>query len=121
MGRVSIQDILWLLVDLCLTAIRPPLDRYWSKLNGDDEITWGPDPLLTPLGLAQAVDAQEVWRREAAHGVPVPERHFLSPLKRALDTWKATFLVEEESNTHKGLILEVHFLCAFIVPMSGPI
>ncbi|KAI0345470.1 phosphoglycerate mutase-like protein [Trametopsis cervina] len=66
-------------------------DDYWSKLNGDNEITWGPDPLLTPLGLEQARDARNAWQQEIPFSIPVPKRHYASPLKRALDTWKTTF------------------------------
>ena len=64
---------------------------HWSKLNGDGEIVWGPDPLLTHLGELQAEEAHEAWKKELPHGVPLPEKFFSSPLKRALDTWKITF------------------------------
>ncbi|KAI0689928.1 phosphoglycerate mutase-like protein [Cytidiella melzeri] len=66
-------------------------DAHWSKLNGDDEITWGPDPLLTPAGVEQARDARRAWKKEVPFGIPVPVRHYASPLKRALDTWKTVF------------------------------
>ena len=65
---------------------------HWSKVNGDDTITWGPDPLLTPTGIEQALDARKLWQKEIPFGVPVPSRHYSSPLKRALDTWKTTFV-----------------------------
>ncbi|KAF7799001.1 hypothetical protein EIP86_010231 [Pleurotus ostreatoroseus] len=87
-------------------------DDHYSKLNGDAELTWGPDPLLTPLGCAQAADARELWRVERQYGVPVPEVHFLSPLRRALDTWKITFLSLEDPGRCtdeadlRGVILE---------------
>ncbi|PSS37959.1 hypothetical protein PHLCEN_2v216 [Hermanssonia centrifuga] len=66
-------------------------DDYYSKLYGDEEMTWGPDPLLTPLGHVQAADAHQAWLAEIPHGIPQPERHYVSPLKRALDTWAVTF------------------------------
>jgi len=69
-------------------------DAYWSTLNGDDELTWGPDPLLTPLGQSQATEARDAWISELPYGVPLPEQFFSSPLKRALDTWALTFTVE---------------------------
>ena len=101
-------------VCLILVTIANLADRHrpyshWSKLNGDDELAWGPDPLLTPIGVAQAVAAQQAWKTEASHGIPEPEIHYLSPLKRALDTWKATFLDVEGSPISKtrGIILEV--------------
>lgn len=64
--------------------------RHWSTLNGDDELTWGPDPLLTPLGQSQAEDAKKAWKDELSHGIPLPEKCYGSPLKRALDTWALT-------------------------------
>ncbi|KAI0768927.1 phosphoglycerate mutase-like protein [Irpex lacteus] len=66
-------------------------DDHWSKLNGDDTITWGPDPLLTPAGIEQARDARRAWAKEIPFGIPVPSRHYASPLKRALDTWTTVF------------------------------
>ncbi|EKM51431.1 uncharacterized protein PHACADRAFT_200260 [Phanerochaete carnosa HHB-10118-sp] len=86
-------------------------DDYWAKLNNDGETVWGPDPLLTHLGETQAEEAHNAWRKELPHGVPVPQKCFASPLKRALDTWKITFdrtgdaqvLVPEAQNV---LILE---------------
>ncbi|GJF00616.1 phosphoglycerate mutase-like protein [Phanerochaete sordida] len=66
-------------------------DDHWSKLNGDGETVWGPDPLLTRLGELQAEEAHAAWLQEAPRGVPLPQTCFASPLKRALDTWKITF------------------------------
>lgn len=87
---------------------------HYSKLSGDGELTWGPDPLLTPLGSAQAADVRELWRVERQYGVPVPEVHLLSPLRRALDTWNITFLSLPEDTGRRtdeedlrGVILEV--------------
>ncbi len=88
---------------------------YYSKLYGDEEMTWGPDPLLTPLGHVQAADAHQAWLAEIPHGIPQPERHYVSPLKRALDTWAVTFGVrgisEDEgafsSEKRIALVMEV--------------
>ncbi|KAH9948825.1 phosphoglycerate mutase-like protein [Amylocystis lapponica] len=66
-------------------------DDYWSKLNGDGELVWGPDPLLTPLGISQAEDARSVWLAEVTNGIPLPEKCYASPLHRALSTWEFTF------------------------------
>ncbi|KIP07162.1 hypothetical protein PHLGIDRAFT_35565 [Phlebiopsis gigantea 11061_1 CR5-6] len=66
-------------------------DAHWSKLNGDDELVWGPDSQLTALGETQADEAHAAWKAELPFGVPVPEKCFASPHKRALDTWKRTF------------------------------
>ncbi|KAL4242991.1 Histidine phosphatase superfamily protein [Abortiporus biennis] len=86
-------------------------DDYWSKLNGDEELTWGPDPLLTPLGQTQGEEARVTWKEELQYGIPVPDRFLSSPLKRALDTWTATFGKDGEGEVvdkgkKKVLILE---------------
>ncbi|KAH9964461.1 phosphoglycerate mutase-like protein [Russula dissimulans] len=66
-------------------------DEKWALLDGDDRLTWGPDPRLTPLGEQQARDAHAAWRREIDHGVPVPQTFYCSPLSRALRTLELTF------------------------------
>ncbi|THH21431.1 hypothetical protein EUX98_g8388 [Antrodiella citrinella] len=66
-------------------------DAHWSTLNGDEELTWGPDPLLTPLGQSQALEARDAWLAELSCDIPLPETFYSSPLKRALDTWSLTF------------------------------
>ncbi|KAI1794895.1 histidine phosphatase superfamily [Ganoderma leucocontextum] len=67
-------------------------DEYWSKLYGDDELTWGPDPELTEVGIKQAKAAREAWKTERAHGIPLPEKHYGSPFQRALRTFQETFV-----------------------------
>ncbi|CAE6416868.1 unnamed protein product [Rhizoctonia solani] len=54
-------------------------DRKWSLLNGDDDITWGPDPELTDLGKQQASQAHQ------------PTILFSSPFSRAALTLDITF------------------------------
>lgn len=44
------------------------------------------DPLLTPLGESQAVSLGEAFQREHQRGMPVPERWFVSPLRRCGQT-----------------------------------
>ncbi|KAF7313103.1 hypothetical protein MKEN_00996200 [Mycena kentingensis (nom. inval.)] len=61
-------------------------DAHWTKLQGDGEIIWGPDPELTPLGEEQARYAHAVWKTELAAGAPLPQRAYCSPLTRALET-----------------------------------
>ncbi|KAL1745519.1 histidine phosphatase superfamily [Schizophyllum fasciatum] len=79
-------------------------DDYWSKLTGDGEITWGPDPELTPLGKAQAAEARAVWQQETAAGLPLPKLLLSSPFTRALDTLRITF---DGLQTVRALVLEV--------------
>jgi len=59
-------------------------NQHWSKLNGDGEIVWGPDPQLTPLGVEQAHVIQDMWKTEWA--CPPPHKFYCSPLTRALHT-----------------------------------
>ncbi|KAB5588328.1 phosphomutase PMU1 [Ceratobasidium theobromae] len=69
-------------------------DEYWSKQNGDNEITWGPDARLTPLGESQAKAVNDLWKLELSRPddpVPLPTKMFTSPLARALATAGITF------------------------------
>ncbi|KAK7453401.1 putative phosphoglycerate mutase pmu1 [Stygiomarasmius scandens] len=71
-------------------------DEYWSKLDGDGEITWGPDPELTPLGEEQARSVTDAWRAEIPFSIPIPKRsaRICSPMTRALNTYLLTFAFE---------------------------
>ncbi|KAH0580024.1 hypothetical protein H2248_002838 [Termitomyces sp. 'cryptogamus'] len=66
-------------------------DNYWSKLDGDGELVWGPDSELTVIGEGQAADAQNAWTVEVADGIPLPEKFYCSPMTRALKTCELTF------------------------------
>ncbi|GAA6001859.1 hypothetical protein JCM10207_002354 [Rhodosporidiobolus poonsookiae] len=66
-------------------------DDYWSKLNGDGELVWGPDPLLTHLGVSQARAVNHAWKEQQQDGVPLPERLYSSPLSRAASTLSETW------------------------------
>ncbi|KAL5632159.1 hypothetical protein ACGC1H_000239 [Rhizoctonia solani] len=68
-------------------------DDYWSKLNGDGNMTWGPDALLTELGKQQAQLAHNAWVTELAKSdpVPLPSKLFSSPMSRAASTLDITF------------------------------
>ncbi|KAF8599467.1 phosphoglycerate mutase-like protein [Ceratobasidium sp. AG-I] len=68
-------------------------DNHWSKLNGDGNITWGPDAELTELGQQQAQLAHNVWATELAKAdpVPLPTKLFSSPMSRAASTLEITF------------------------------
>ncbi|KAF8649011.1 hypothetical protein AX16_006125 [Volvariella volvacea WC 439] len=68
-------------------------DNHWSKLNGDGELTWGPDPELTPLGEDQARDVAKMWKAELAlpDPIPIPSKFYSSPFTRAMRTCQITF------------------------------
>ncbi|GAA6032717.1 hypothetical protein JCM8097_000757 [Rhodosporidiobolus ruineniae] len=69
----------------------PAWDAYWSKLNGDEEMTWGPDAHLTPLGRSQASHMHALWTAELADGAPLPGQWLSSPLSRAASTLQTTW------------------------------
>ncbi|KAI0953658.1 hypothetical protein AcW1_007823 [Taiwanofungus camphoratus] len=78
---------------------------YYSKLYGDSEMTWGPDPLLTSLGITQAEAARSAWEFEVPFGIPTPEQCYASPLHRTLSTWDLTFNVDEILGENKRVII----------------
>jgi broad specificity phosphatase PhoE len=69
----------------------PAWNCYWSLLNGDGNLTWGPDPVLTPLGEEQARRANAGWKAQRADGVPLPQVLYSSPFSRAAATLEITW------------------------------
>ncbi|ODV79356.1 phosphoglycerate mutase [Suhomyces tanzawaensis NRRL Y-17324] len=67
-------------------------NEYWLKKNGDGTIVWGPDPLLTDLGISQAQENRAQWKIEVLNNTArdpsliVPKKWFVSPLSRSIDT-----------------------------------
>lgn len=66
-------------------------DNYWSKLNGDGNIVWGPDPELTPLGSEQAKRNNIAWKKQIDKHIPLPQSFYVSPFTRATDTYHLTW------------------------------
>ncbi|GAA5980239.1 hypothetical protein JCM11641_005516 [Rhodosporidiobolus odoratus] len=66
-------------------------DDHWSKLNGDGQMVWGPDPLLTPLGINQAKRVNRAWKEQQQDHVPLPQSLYSSPLSRAASTLDITW------------------------------
>ncbi|KAE8264508.1 hypothetical protein A4X03_0g895 [Tilletia caries] len=88
-------------------------DDDWSHRNGDGELVWGPDPLLTSLGEQQAEDVNEEWRLRLhnpnstpSQKPPLPQRLYSSPFTRALETAKRTYMGVYGSEGKEQLILE---------------
>lgn len=67
-------------------------DDYWSHLNTDGKIVWGPDPELTELGIEQAKDNNIAWTKEIENNINknknliIPTKFFTSPFRRSVDT-----------------------------------
>jgi broad specificity phosphatase PhoE len=65
-------------------------DCYWSALDGADGIEWL-DAHLTDVGVQQALDVNALWKQQLPHGIPMPQRFYVSPLTRTIQTADATF------------------------------
>lgn len=59
----------------------------WGALGTDGELDYGPDAMLTDLGINQGKENRQVWAREIEeHGAPIPLKFYVSPLQRSLWT-----------------------------------
>ncbi|CAK7890883.1 hypothetical protein CAAN1_01S00936 [[Candida] anglica] len=58
----------------------------WRLLGTDGELTWGPDANLTPLGVNQAKENNQLWKEQLAKGAPFPTKFIVSPLQRSSHT-----------------------------------
>ncbi|EER37841.1 phosphoglycerate mutase [Histoplasma capsulatum H143] len=65
-------------------------DCYWSKLDGNGNITWA-DAHLTETGISQALRARSTWATQMKNHIPLPQSYYSSPLDRCLQTSKLTF------------------------------
>ncbi|KAN0062323.1 putative phosphoglycerate mutase pmu1 [Thecaphora frezii] len=72
----------------------PAWDSHWSLLNGDGNMTWGPDARLTPLGEQQANDVRTVWLDQLNKGgdkAPLPQSLYSSPMTRSTKTLEISY------------------------------
>ncbi|AEO63944.1 4924f1e1-a2fa-40e0-8206-9f70fde90898 [Thermothielavioides terrestris] len=66
-------------------------EAYWAKLDGDGKTTWF-DAHLTERGTSQALAMKAFWEDAAAtQKLPLPTRHYASPLARCLETCEKAF------------------------------
>ncbi|KAL1406180.1 hypothetical protein Q8F55_007867 [Vanrija albida] len=69
------------------------------------------DPNLTPVGVGQAVRLGGIFEAEAAAGMPLPSRFFVSPLRRPGETcgleWGWRFKAKREADMGHGVPGEV--------------
>lgn len=66
------------------------------------------DPELTPLGEDQARMANEAWKAELPHGIPLPQAIYCSPLHRALRTNALTFEDVLKETSSRVKVVEVN-------------
>ncbi|KDN39746.1 hypothetical protein K437DRAFT_258915 [Tilletiaria anomala UBC 951] len=73
-------------------------DGKWALLDGDGQMTWGPDPPLTPLGVSQAQAVNSMWKRLLSEAPPndedrppLPTILFSSPMQRSAVTLRMTY------------------------------
>lgn len=81
-------------------------DEKWSMVNTDGEITWGPDPKLTEVGINQAIENGKAWDRELKDGCEIPTKWFTSPMSRSIDTMVYTWEKIVDLKDKKPLIME---------------
>ncbi|KAI5287581.1 hypothetical protein KEM52_001520, partial [Ascosphaera acerosa] len=65
-------------------------DCYWALQDGNGTASWV-DALLTPKGISQAETVARTWRQEMQRGIPLPEVHIVSPMRRCIQTANHTF------------------------------
>ena len=66
-------------------------DDHWSKLDGNMRFSWS-DAHLTETGKNQALAANAFFRRQfRVEAMPAPEKYYVSPLFRCLQTANITF------------------------------
>lgn len=85
------------------------IDQWWEKWNvlgRDGDIVYGPDAMLTELGINQAKENHAVWEKEInEHGAPVPAKFYVSPLQRSL--WTLVYTWEGlRPYTNKAIVTE---------------
>ncbi|KAI5969863.1 PMU3 [Candida margitis] len=67
-------------------------NNHWSKLNGDDEYTWGPDAELIPESVELAKNNSQLVAKELENNrhhdksLILLQKMYVSPLSRSVDT-----------------------------------
>jgi len=84
-------------------ALKHGMVEFYNNFEGkatDGELTWGPDPTLTPFGEEQALALNRIWLKEMADGIPIPQSYYCSPLTRSAQT----LVLSYKSIPHKSPI-----------------
>ncbi|EGW34428.1 phosphomutase-like protein [Spathaspora passalidarum NRRL Y-27907] len=63
----------------------------WRYLGTDGDLVWGPDAKLTQLGIDQARENHQAWKLQLSKGCPMPDKFYVSPLSRSINTHNITW------------------------------
>lgn len=66
------------------------------------------DPFLTALGEDQARNANAAWKAELSKGIPLPQKLYSSPMRRAMRTLVFTFDGILTETSPKPVVIEVY-------------
>lgn len=81
-------------------------EGHWARLDGDDKRTWV-DANLTEKGEQQALAISTLLKSSGAQsGLPVPSRHYTSPLARCLETTRLAFSEHKGAEGVKAIVKE---------------
>ncbi|GMG20329.1 unnamed protein product [Ambrosiozyma monospora] len=64
---------------------------YYGQFDGDGNMTWGPDPNLTPKGIEQAKNNSVLIKSLIKDDFPLPQAFYSSPFTRCADTLNYTW------------------------------
>ncbi|KAG7195516.1 uncharacterized protein KQ657_003279 [Scheffersomyces spartinae] len=76
----------------------------WQMADGDDEYEWY-DAELTSRGFDQLQGVRNRWDTEISLGCPKPESHYVSPLRRTLETYDLIW--NERNHVTKPVVSEL--------------
>jgi len=81
-------------------------DCYWSQQDGDGNITWR-DAALSTKGVQQTQEANKFWKDTASqHKIPFPQKHFVSPMTRTMQTANYTWSDNPNMSLSKGFFVK---------------
>ncbi|KUI67970.1 Phosphomutase-like protein 3 [Cytospora mali] len=81
---------------------RTEWEKHWARLDGDGASSWF-DAHLTEKGKQQAASISTILKTPVADGgIPVPMRHYTSPLSRCLETTRIAFSELKTTSSPRG-------------------
>lgn len=83
------------------------IPKYWGTVNGNGNLTWGPDAALTPNGTAEGLANNAAWKQQIQAGITLPQSFYSSPMQRSMQTLNYTWsdivlnqVIMQPSNVH---------------------